>query len=360
MQDVIALTLGFLLDQLLGDPPHWPHPVRWIGRLIQQLEPLLRRIFPERLSGIFLLLVVTAMTGGLTWGVLELAGLAHPWLRTAVAALLVYQGLAARSLATETRAILVPCATDDWIEARRRLSGIVGRDTDRLPPQEIYRACIETIAENTTDGVVAPLFYAALAGPVGLWVYKAINTLDSMVGYRNARYVRFGWASARADDLANFLPARLTFLLLTLAALAIGRSALAALRVGWRDGRKHPSPNAAWSEATMAGLLAVQLGGPSTYLGVPSEKPLLGAPQELLTAVKVQQAIRVMLLTGWLAFLLFTGCRCLALALQSAASPAKPPARSSAGLVPYTACTGNPVRCERPPGQACRCSPSRR
>src|SRR5262249_44442837 len=156
---------------------------------------------------------------------------------------------------------------------RRRLGAIVGRDTEGLPPEEVYRACIETVGENANDAVVAPLFYAALAGPVRLWAYKAVNTLDSLVGYRTERYRRFGWAGARADDLANLVPARLTWLLLALAAALAGARGGRALRVGWRDGRKHPSPNSAWGEAALAGALGVQLGGLSTYLGVPSAKP---------------------------------------------------------------------------------------
>jgi adenosylcobinamide-phosphate synthase len=180
----------------------------------------------------------------------------------------------------------------------------VGRDTQDLSPPEIYRACIETVAENTSDGVVAPLFYAALLGPVGVWVYKAISTLDSMVGHRTPRYLRFGWASARADDVANLLPARLTYLLLALAALLTGGHAGAALRLGWRDGRKHPSPNAAWPEAAMAGALGVQLGGSATYQGVPSEKPRLGNPGPPLKADQTRQAIRLMLTTAWLALAL--------------------------------------------------------
>ena len=304
MEEVAALALGFVLDQLLGDPPSWAHPVRWLGRLIHLLEIVLRRLFPERLAGIVLLVLVTAAAGGAAWGGLELAGRWHPWARAALAAVLIYYGLAARGLAWHARHVLDACTTGDWEEARRRLSGIVGRDTHELPPEEIYRACTETVAENTTDGVVAPLFYAALAGPVGLWAYKAINTLDSMVGYRNERYLRFGWASARADDLANYLPARLTWLLLALAAALLGRRGGDALRTGWRDGRKHPSPNAAWGEATMAGALGVRLGGPSTYGGVASHKPLLGEPAEALTEAKARQAVGVMLLASWLAIAL--------------------------------------------------------
>jgi adenosylcobinamide-phosphate synthase len=296
-----ALVLGFLLDQVLGDPPTWPHPVRWLGRLVEFLEPPLRRVFPERLGGFVLLLLVAGTAGGTAWGLLELAGLLHSAARLFVATLLVYLGLAARSLARETQAVLRPCREQDWPEARRRLSRIVGRDTENLPPQEIYRACIETVAENTTDAVVAPLLFGALLGPTGLWVFKAVSTLDSMVGYRNARHRYFGTASARADDLANLLPARLTWLLLALAAFLMRRDGWQALRIGWRDGRKHPSPNSAWGEATMAGALGVQLGGAASYQGVPSEKPHLGDPVRSLTLEAVQDAVRLMLVTAWLA-----------------------------------------------------------
>jgi adenosylcobinamide-phosphate synthase len=324
MEELVPLVLGFLLDQVLGDPPAWPHPVRWIGRLASLLEVLLRKLFPQRLGGVLLLLLVTAATGGAVWGILELAGLCHPLARIGVATLLVYYGLAARSLARETEAVLEPCAAGKLVEARERLSRIVGRDTDELSSEQMYRACVETVAENTTDGVVAPLFYAALAGPVGLWVYKAVNTLDSMVGYRNERYARFGWASARADDVANYLPARLTWLLLSLAAIVLGHQGWHALRIGWRDRRKHPSPNAAWSEATMAGALGVQLGGTSAYGGTLSDKPLLGDTLEPLNSHKVRQAVRIMHTAAWLALALavaITLGRLLALARLAAEAP---------------------------------------
>jgi adenosylcobinamide-phosphate synthase len=306
---LLALPVGFVLDQLLGDPPGWPHPVRWVGRLIAALEPPLRRLFPERLGGIVLVVFVTVGAGGVTWGLLAVADLLAPWARVGTAAMLLYYGLAARSLARETQAVLEPCAAGKLADARDRLSHIVGRDTADLSPGEIYRACVETVAENTNDAVVAPLFYAALAGPVGLWIYKAINTLDSMVGYRNPRYRRFGSASARLDDLANFLPARLTWLLIGLAALLTGHRAGRAWRIGWRDGRKHPSPNSGWGEAAMAGALNVQLGGPSTYGGVLSVKPTLGDPVEPLTVAKGRQGIRIMLVTAWLAFALCWAAR---------------------------------------------------
>jgi adenosylcobinamide-phosphate synthase len=304
---LLALPLGFLLDQLLGDPPGWPHPVRWIGRFIAILEKLLQPWLPQGAAGIVLLLMVTAVVGGLTWLVLMLAGLVHEGVRVAVATVLIYYGLAARSLADETRQVLEPCLQENWPKARHCLSRIVGRDTDGLPPEEIYRACIETVAENTTDAVVAPLLYAALLGPVGMWVFKAISTLDSMVGYRNERYLRYGWASARADDIANLVPARLTWLLLALAALLTGNRWAAALRIGWRDGRKHLSPNAAWAEATMAGALGIQLGGTSTYGGEPSPKPFLGDALEPLAPRKVNQAIRLLHITAGLALVVACG-----------------------------------------------------
>jgi adenosylcobinamide-phosphate synthase len=304
VESVIPLLFGFLLDQFLGDPRWLPHPVRWIGRLISVLENLLRKWFPDRLGGILLFILVTGLVGVVSWGALEMLAHFHPVVRVGVATIFVYYGLAARSLATETEAVMQFCATEDWQGAQKSLSQIVGRDTLGLTPEEIYRACIETVAENSADGIVAPLFYFALFGPVGMWVYKAINTLDSMVGYRNPRYEKFGWTSARADDLANYIPARLTFMLLSLAAFVTGQKGGQALRTGWRDARKHPSPNAGWPEAAMAGALGVQLGGPSTYEGQVFDKPRLGEAQQPLTLDKVRQAIRIMIVTAWLALAL--------------------------------------------------------
>ncbi len=157
--------------------------------------------------------------------------------------------------------------------------------------------------------MIAPLFWYAIAGPVGLWIYKAVNTLDSMVGYRDARYERLGWASARCDDLLNLVPARLTWLLLSLAALPLGEHARDALRIGWRDGRKHPSPNAAWGEAAMAGALGVQLGGPISYRGIAGEKPRLGDPGEPIAPETVRRAVRLMIVASLFAALLAWGAR---------------------------------------------------
>lgn len=297
---LLVLTAGFLLDHLLGDPPTWPHPVRWLGHSILVGERLLRSGWSERLAGGLLLLGITALAGGSVWIIMYLTNLFHPLAAAVLAVGLIGSGLAARNLGQEAQAVLACCQEGKWEQARQRLSALVGRDTQDLPPEEIYRACIESVAENTCDGVVAPLLYAALGGPVALWIYKAINTLDSMVGYRNERYRLFGWASARADDLANWVPARCTWLLLSAAALLAGQRAGAALRLGCRDGRKHPSPNAGWSEAAMAGALGVRLGGPSTYQGELVVKPYLGEACEPLTPAKVQQAIQLLQVASWL------------------------------------------------------------
>jgi adenosylcobinamide-phosphate synthase len=307
MHAFLSLPLGFVLDQILGDPPSWPHPVRWIGRLIVALEAILRRLPWQRLAGVLLLLLVVSLTAAVAWSLLELAALWSGLAATVMAVVLIYFGIASRSLARETRAVLEACRREDWDTARQRLSRIVGRDTAALSPEEIYRACIETVAENTTDAVVAPLLYAALAGPVGMWAFKAVSTLDSMVGYRNKRYLRFGWASARADDVANFLPARLTYLLMSLAALLRGQSMAGALATGWRDSRKHPSPNAAWAEATMAGALAVRLGGPSSYDGTLSDKPHLGDGCAAPALDQAETAVQIMLITSGLALVFCCG-----------------------------------------------------
>jgi adenosylcobinamide-phosphate synthase len=242
-------------------------------------------------AGAVLAVSVTAATAAVVWGLVSLAGRIGGGGTLLIQSLLVYWGLAIRSLGEETlRASEAP----DIVTARRELAMIVGRDTAALEQPEINRACVETVAENGNDAVVAPLFWFAIGGVVGLWAYKAVNTLDSMVGYRNERYRRLGWTSARLDDVANLIPARLTWLTYSLASLPCRERAFQALRIGWRDGRSHPSPNAAWGEAAMAGALGVQLGGTATYQGVPSMKPLLGDLGDPLDSNTVRRALTVM------------------------------------------------------------------
>lgn len=305
-----ALPLGAVLDALVGDPRGWPHPVRAIGRLIALTERGLRRVvrgaWPERAAGALLVVVVVGTTVAVAWLLVTVCDRFGPWGSLLGRGALIYWGLAVRSLGHEAK--LASEATD-LATARRQLSWIVGRDTAALDPPAICRACIETVAENFGDAVVAPLFWYALGGPVALWGLKAVSTLDSMVGYRNDRYRHLGWASARLDDIANLIPARLGWLLIGGAALLLGERPGAALRIGWRDGRAHPSPNAAWCEAAMAGALGVQLGGLATYAGVPSEKPNLGDGGDPCSPQTVRRAVRVMWLASAFAVLLAWGAR---------------------------------------------------
>jgi adenosylcobinamide-phosphate synthase len=265
------------LDLLLGDPRWLPHPVRAIGRLAGWLEAVIRRwLGATRLAGLVAVLVVCVTAGAGAWAAVAAGERIHPVAGDVAAVVVIYTTIAARDLAGHSLAVLHPLAAGDLVEARRRVGAIVGRDTEQLDEADVIRAAVESVAESTVDGVTAPLFFALLAGPVGAMVYRAINTLDSLFGHQDERYRRFGWAAARADDLANYLPARLTAPLVCLAALLCGQRPAQALRILRRDGRKHASPNAGLMEAAMAGALGVQLGGTNYYDGQPLDKPTIG------------------------------------------------------------------------------------
>jgi len=290
----IVLT-AVLLDLLLGDPRWLPHPVVGIGRMISVLERLLRRLVRnELLGGVLLLVIVVGMTWSLAFFLLKGAYAVSPYLGFAVAAVLSWTCLAARSLHAESRLVADRLAVGDLEGARKYLSRIVGRDTDGLSEQEIWRALVETVAENTSDGVIAPLFYLMLGGPALGLAYKAVNTLDSMVGYKNERYLRFGRASARFDDLANWLPARITGILMVAVAPLAGLSGRNGFRILLRDGRNHSSPNSGVPEAAAAGALGVRLGGTNRYFGAPVEKPTIGDPLRDLSLESYRGAIRLM------------------------------------------------------------------
>lgn len=308
-----VLLPAVVLDLLLGDP-HWmPHPVRWMGRTISSLEGPLRRLFPktpagERGAGIVLALVLPALFGGgsalILWG---LGQLSH-WLSWAVQLWFTYQLLAARSLQKESMAVCLPLKEHDLEGARRAVSRIVGRDTQVLDETGVAKAAVETVAENTCDGVTAPLIFLFLGGlPAGM-AYKAVSTLDSMVGYKNEKYRWFGWASARLDDVLNFIPARLSGLLMCLgAALLPGCSGRRAWKVFWRDRRKHASPNSAHTEAACAGALGVQLAGDASYFGKIVSKPTLGDPTRPVEPEDIPRACRLMYATAGLFLLMFAG-----------------------------------------------------
>jgi adenosylcobinamide-phosphate synthase len=305
--DPYILIAAVILDLLIGDPRWFPHPVVYMGKLIAVLEKVLRRLVKNEMTGgIFLLLLTVSIAVGLAFALLKGAYAVSPYLGFTVAVVLSWSCLAARSLHRESRLVADALGRGELAEARRYLSNIVGRDTAELEEAEIWRATVETVAENSSDGVIAPLFYLMLGGPALAIAYKAVNTLDSMVGYRNERYLEFGRASARFDDLANFIPARLTGLLMVAAAPLISLSAKNSWLIMRRDGRNHSSPNSGIPEAAVAGALGVRLGGTNLYGGRPVAKPTIGDPAQELSQASWRGAVRLMygaealLVLGWL------------------------------------------------------------
>lgn len=281
MEIVCAALGGFLLDLLLGDPAWMPHPVVGMGRCISSLEPRLRARFPktprgERAAGAVLAALLPLGTLALSLGLLLLCRLVHPALAFALETVWCWQALAVRGLASESENVRRCLTGGTLAEARKAVGRIVGRDTAALTPQGVTRAAVETVAENFADGVAAPLFYMFLGGAPLALCCKAVNTMDSMVGYKNERYLHFGRAAARLDDAANYLPARLAALLLILSAGLTGESLSGAFRIWRRDRRRHASPNSAQTEAAMAGALGIQLAGPASYFGVVHQKPAIG------------------------------------------------------------------------------------
>jgi adenosylcobinamide-phosphate synthase len=299
--DSLIIVSAYILDLIFGDPRRLPHPVRGIGWLIQRFEKLLRRFAKtpgtEKIAGIMLVISVVLPVYALCLVLILSAASFSLYLGFAVSALMAYTTLAARALADSAQAVLSPLVNGDILRARKELSMIVGRDTEDLDEKEVVRAVVETVAENASDGVVAPLFYMALGGPALAMAYKAVNTLDSMVGYKNARYINFGRAAARLDDAANFIPARITAVLICFASnlFSLFNSAFQRpWRVMLRDGRNHPSPNSGYPEAAMAGALGVRLGGQSTYGGRPGPKPFIGNGPPVRDKKDVEKSVRLM------------------------------------------------------------------
>jgi adenosylcobinamide-phosphate synthase len=298
--DVWLPAAAFGLDLLFGDPRGLPHPVRGFGWVVPRLETIWRRAaggIGLRPAGMGFTLTAVALAAGSVWASLRLVS-EHAALLNAVALYWLYSLLAARDLDVEARAVIVALRQGDLPAAREKLSLIVGRDTAHLDEPEILRAVLETVGENLNDGVVAPLFYCGLAGPLGMAAYKAVNTLDSMVGHKNERYREFGWASARLDDLLNLAPARLSALLIWIAAAFLGLDVRRSIRAVVRDAPLQPSPNAGFPEAALAGALRVRLGGINFYQGRPSAKPPLGEAVVALSLDSFPQARRLLYATS--------------------------------------------------------------
>ena len=299
-----AVLCGFLLDCLLGDPEKMPHPVIWMGKAISRLEKWLRRHLPqtpkgERTGGRILAFTLPVGTllisGGLCW----LFWWIHPLLGLALQILWCWQALAMRCLAKESRNVYRSLKTEGLEAGRNAVARIVGRDTAQLSKQGVIKATVETVAENFSDGVLAPLLYMLIGGAPLALAYKAINTMDSMVGYKNDKYLHFGRAAAKLDDVANYIPSRIAALLWIVASPLVGGSLKNAWKIWRRDRRNHASPNSAQTESACAGSLGIQLAGPASYFGKRLEKPYIGdavreiEPEDILRTNRIMMAASV-------------------------------------------------------------------
>ena len=283
MTHLTSALCGFSLDLLLADPDWMPHPVVCMGKAIDALEKKLRASFPqtpegERQAGRVLAAALPLGTLAASGGACRLARKLHPAAGFLLETVWCWQALALKGLSEESMRVYERLERGDLAGARRAVSRIVGRDTEGLTAEEVAKAAVETVAENFSDGVAAPLFYMLLGGAPLALAYKAVNTMDSMVGYRNDRYLHFGWAAAKLDDGANYIPSRLAALAWVGGAAIAGQDARNAWRVWRRDRRNHASPNSAQTESACAGALGVRLGGPARYFGQLYEKPTIGDP----------------------------------------------------------------------------------
>ena len=308
----LALALGFLIDVLLGDPHSLPHPVVAIGKLIAALEKALRRLFPatpagERWAGGVLWLLTVSISGGVPFALLYACAHVSPWLRLAVESLMCWQILAARSLRDESMKVYAALKTGDLEKSRYAVSMIVGRDTQYLDEQGVTRAAVETVAENCSDGVIAPLFFLALGGaPLGFF-YKAVNTMDSMLGYVEPPYKDIGFFPAKLDDVFNYLPARLSALLMLLGGGLLGMDMKEGWRIYRRDRHNHASPNSAQTESVCAGLMGLRLAGDAVYHGVLHKKPYIGDARREITPEDIPLICKLMYATTVLMLLLCGG-----------------------------------------------------
>ena len=301
MNDYLPVQIGiaFLLDIMIGDPRWFPHPVRMIGVCIEYCEKVLRRLIPSKqVGGIFLTFIIVIGTYLVTYQLLIFFYEIRWSLGILVSIIIIFFSLSTRDLLRETGNVLKALKSGNLKTARKNLSRIVGRDTQNLSEEQIATGCIETSAENIVDGIIAPLFYAFIGGPALAMAYKSINTLDSMVGYKNDRYIDFGRASAKLDDVANYIPARIAAVVLPIASYLCGANYSNSVKILKRDGRKHPSPNSGIPEAAIAGALGIRLGGPSVYNDVRSDKPFIGDPQRNVSFHDISSTSKIVVVSA--------------------------------------------------------------
>ena len=312
----IALIIGFLLDLILGDPYWLWHPIRGIGNLISVTEKLLRRIFPktkqgELLAGVLLVILVVGISAGIPTVLLVLVFRWNRYAGILLEAIMCYQLLATKSLKVESMKVHNALQAGDLEGGRKAVSMIVGRDTKPLSKEGIVKAAVETVAENTSDGSIAPIIFMAIGGPILGFCYKAVNTMDSMVGYKNDKYLYFGRAAAKLDDLVNYIPARISAYLMIVAAAIRGLPAKKAWSIYRRDRYNHASPNSAHTEAVTAGALEIQLAGDAYYFGKLYPKKTIGDNIRPVEIADIKKANELLYITAILGLLLCAGLKLL-------------------------------------------------
>ena len=311
MLHLAAIIAGFILDLIFGDP-HWlPHPICLIGNLIGFIERNLRpRLEPNKgallLGGALMVIIVLVISFVVPMAILLAAGMVNPWLAFALETLMCYQIFATKCLRDESMKVYTALHNHDLADARVKLSWIVGRDTQNLDEEEITKGAVETVAENTADGIIAPMFYMFLGGVPLAFLYKGINTMDSMVGYKNDKFLYFGRCAAKLDDLANLLPARITGLVMIGAAFVLGLDGKNAWKIFWRDRYNHLSPNSAMTESVTAGALNIQLGGDHFYFGKLVHKDTIGDDIRPVCPEDIVKTNRLLYMTAVLCLVLFS------------------------------------------------------
>jgi adenosylcobinamide-phosphate synthase len=294
-----VLPAAFVLDLILGDSPSFPHPVRWMGKAIEVLEPYFRKI-PASLvmSGFIFTVFLVAVTGLLTWLVLQSAQWLSPLAKSSIEIIFIYFCISARSLENAAMEIHQHLTQHDVDRAREKVALVVGRDLDDYEEDGLSRATVETVAENLVDGVISPIFFAAIGGAPLAMIYKMVNTLDSMIGYKDEKYLFFGKASARLDDILNFIPARLSIPIICLATQILARQGRRSFKTAIVEGANHSSPNAGYPEAAFAGALAVKLNGPNYYGGKLVTKPYIGVAFGKTLPEHINKACHIMMLAS--------------------------------------------------------------
>ncbi len=311
MKMTLILMGAYLIDLAIGDPRVLPHPVILMGRLTSFLESNIRRaVKSERAGGFLLVILVLLITGGITYGLLYLAYMISNYLGAALECILIYQIFATKSLRQESMKV-AEGLEKSLGEGRKAVSYIVGRDTKELDEKGVIKATVETVAENTTDGVVAPIVFCAIGGAGLGMIYKAVNTMDSMIGYKNERYIKFGTVAARLDDFVNFVPARITAFIMIIASGLLGMDIKNAIRIFKRDRFNHKSPNSAQTESVCAGALDVELAGNACYFGELYEKPTIGDDIRDIEIEDIRKANKLMYLTSAIAMAICIGVRIL-------------------------------------------------